>query len=95
MQETYIRASDITWNKKNAETLILTLDKKNQIVELNRSASLIWKLIDGKNSTKDISQKIASHFNIPYQKAHEDVNEIFEMWLEDELVILLPSRSII
>lgn len=95
MQEIYRRASNISWDRQEAETLVLTLEDKNAIVELNSSAALIWKWTDGTSSINDISKKLSQHYNIPFQNAHEDVVEIFEMWHEDELVILESNPTII
>jgi hypothetical protein len=95
MQEVFQRASNIIWDNRQSETLILNLEGKNQFVELNSSATLIWKWTDGSNSISEISKKLARHYNISYQSAYTDVVEIFEMWQEDELVVLNSNQTMV
>lgn len=95
MQEVYRRASNINWSPQESETLILNIENKNEIVELNSSAAMIWKWTNGSNSIKDISRKLSQFYKIPFENAYEDVIEIFEMWHEDELVFLDSNKTIV
>jgi hypothetical protein len=93
MHEVYQRAANISWDYQTAtESLILNLEYRHQIVELNSSAALIWQWTNGRSSIKDISQKLSQHYNIPFHNAYADVCEIYEMWQEDELVVLRSDK---
>jgi hypothetical protein len=95
MEQIYRRASHIHWDDQETESLILTFGDKNQFIELNRSAALIWKWTNGSNSIGVISKKLSLHYNISLQEAYQDVSEIFEMWYEDELVKLHTNKTFI
>jgi hypothetical protein len=92
MPQIFRRAKNISWDlpkkEEPLENLVLLIEGENQFVELNSSAALIWFWLDGTSSVRDISHKLAKHYNIPYFSAYEDVCEIMEFWQEDGLVFL-------
>jgi len=47
----------------------------NGLVSLNTTASYIWQLLDGRQSTEDITTALADRFAVSRDEAHTDVQE--------------------
>lgn len=82
----YKKVKNVTWKKNEDNTICLHLENTRQIVELNRSASLIWEWIDGKNNAGQIAKKLSEYYKIPMDQSMNDVLELIEMWIDDDLI---------
>lgn len=80
------RNNDASWKKLGNKTLILSTRIDGKMHELNHTGDFLWSLCDGINSTKEITKKFQSHFDIDEQIAIEDVNVFLETLSKKKLL---------
>ena len=59
--KTFVRNEDIAWRVIDHEALLVN-PKDSLIYPLNSVGTIIWELLDGKNSAQDISNVIEDEF---------------------------------
>ena len=52
--------------------------KGNLVHSLNLTAAFVFKLCDGEHSVEDITNKVASNFDVKRERAQEDVERVIE-----------------
>lgn len=69
--------SELAWRIIDNETVIIPLDEQTADFEkielLNRTATRIWELIDGKNTVEKIIDKICEEYEIEREEAQKEV----------------------
>jgi hypothetical protein len=61
---------------REVEDELLVLDTRaDQVHQLNRSASLIWRLYSDGASTAEIAERLASEFEVSVETAQRDTEE--------------------
>jgi len=68
------------------------LDELDDLHPLNKTGSFIWRLIDGKTTSREIAASVANEFDIPAKQAEEDVLDFLRQ-LEDIRAVLPAADS--
>jgi len=73
------------------ETIILPVYKKakeiNCIYSLNKVASMVWEMIDGKKSIAVIKERISKEFNTTPNKVENKLNKLLKELKEIKAII--------
>lgn len=80
-----VRCDDLAWRMYDGEAVIMT-DGGSQIHTLNKVASFIWELADGKLTVEKIAANVYDRFDIKEDTAVTDTLE-FAQQLADKGVI--------
>jgi len=76
------RNPELAWRIIDNETVIIPLDEQTADFEkisfLNGTGTRIWELIDGKNTLKEITEKIFEEYEIEYKEAEKEVRRFIE-----------------
>lgn len=70
------RNSSILWRELAGEAVLLD-PKEGYSYNLNAVGTIIWKLLDGTHSTEAIVQAICEQYEVEYEQAFEDVQQLF------------------
>jgi ABC-type sulfate transport system substrate-binding protein len=69
--------TELAWRVIDNEAVIIPLDEQTSESEkinfLNETGTKIWELIDGKNTIKDIVEKILEEYDIDEKEAEKEV----------------------
>ena len=66
------RRIDVTTRDVNGETLILDR-MREEVHQLNKSASYVWQRCDGKTSVAEIAQSMVHEFNVRPEDVERDL----------------------
>jgi hypothetical protein len=77
------------WRLIEGEAVILSLDTK-VLRGLNPVGSRVWELIDGRRSVDEIVEQIVGEFDVPRERAAEDVGVFVQELLGKGLVTSAP-----
>jgi hypothetical protein len=88
-----IRKDHFVWRDIAGEVVIAERDNSTVRV-LNRTASLIWTMADGKSHPEDIAAVMCNKFEVAPEQALADVDEFCQQLLKDGLITYEdPSRG--
>ncbi|MFH0790394.1 MAG: PqqD family protein [Candidatus Omnitrophota bacterium] len=77
-----VKNKNIAWRTINGETVIVILDKnpseKESLYNLNQTATKIWLLVNGRNSVKEIVDKILDTYEVNDAEAESQVKHILK-----------------
>jgi hypothetical protein len=80
----------LAWRTIEDETVIMLLTNQledGEIVNtLNKTATRIWELIDGKNSEEDLILKIIKEYDIEAKKAKAEVKKFLNILYKKQLI---------
>lgn len=85
------RNPKLAWREIDGEAVIISPDD-SQVHELNETASVIWKIADGKHSVDQIAEVVAEGYEVPLEVAQADVRELIEM-LSAKGLLMAPKRQ--
>ncbi|MGH9747011.1 MAG: PqqD family protein [Candidatus Acidiferrales bacterium] len=85
------RNPKLAWREIDGEAVIISPDDSH-VHELNETASVIWKLADGKHSADQIAAAVAAGYDVPVEVAQADVRELIEV-LEAKGLLMAPKRQ--
>jgi hypothetical protein len=72
------------------EAVVLNVDSGAYYV-LNETATMIWNLIDGKQTLHDIVEKLCTDYQVSCEKAEQSLQRLMKDLSEAHLVVLQPS----
>lgn len=85
------KSDKLAWRTIEDETVIMLLTKQledGEIVNvLNKTATRIWELIDGKNSKEDLIQKIIKEYDVEPKKAESEVKKFLNSLYKKQLIV--------
>lgn len=85
--ELYKRNVNIVFRQEEDEALLFNPDNSD-IVVLNSTGRFIWELCDGKNTKKDILDKMLEEFDVSSNEAEKDLSSFFSSLLEKNFASL-------
>lgn len=68
--------------------------KRGLHIELNESAGLIWKLVNGLDDLEEVCKHYAEYYGIDYQIACDDVNRILKELKDKGIIEGAKGRSV-
>ena len=66
------------------EGIVLVGASPDSLVILNSSAGMIWNRLAEGHQAAAVAAGLASHFNIPLERAAKDVEQVFRLWNSNE-----------
>jgi hypothetical protein len=81
----YKQCSDLAVQTLEDESLILDL-KKEQIHQLNITASFVWNNCDGKTRIDEVTAKLTEQFDIDIDTAKNDIEQILKQLSDLQLI---------
>ena len=72
-----VQKEDVIWRRVGDTIVVIDEDGLSSHV-LNKTASFIWELCDGKKNIDDIASKINEHFEVSLEDARDDTVETIE-----------------
>ena len=84
------KKDNLAWQVIDGQAVIMILDmnapKDTDIEILNETASRIWELIDGENSTQKIITKITGEYDISLSDAKKDITFLLGRMVEKGII---------
>ena len=80
-----IRDKHVVWRDITGEVVIAARNSQT-ICILNKTASLIWTLVDGTRQIENIVAEVCSSFQVTPKQAKVDVEELCQQLLEAGLI---------
>lgn len=84
--------SDMAWRVIDGEVAIIPLasnESQDSMIILNQTATRIWEMVNGKNSTEEIIKKILLEYEVAPKEAKTEVDKIIAYLLRKKLI--MPS----
>ena len=85
------RRRDLTVHELDDE-VIISEPSDGSTYHLNRTAALVWERCDGRATTREIAAGLAAAFDVPFDEALDDVEELV-VWLAESRLLRNPSDS--
>ena len=85
LDEYITRCDDIAWRSYDGKVIIITEDG-SQIHSLNKVASFIWELSDGKSTIGDMIASICDRFDVEKDIAKEDILSFIQKLGDKKLI---------
>ncbi|MFH1258757.1 MAG: PqqD family protein [Elusimicrobiota bacterium] len=74
----YIKSKNIAW-RKIAETVFVVTPKDSTLHQFNEQGMFIWELLDGKNTTEEISASLAGVYDVDQSTVLADALDFLEL----------------
>ncbi len=78
MAKRVAQSKDVIWRRIGDDIVVIKDDGLSTHV-LNKTAAFIWEMCDGKCGIDEITSKMCEHFDISFEEAHADVNNIVKV----------------
>lgn len=75
------------------EGVVLQLETKNYY-RLNETAQIVWQGLAAGKSAPDIARQIENDYQVPYDTALSDTNELISNFRRESLLDVDPSASV-
>jgi methyltransferase-like protein len=86
------RNVSILWRELDNEAVLLS-PIEGCSYNLNQVGTLIWKLLDGTHTSKDIAELICQKYDVEYQQAMQDIEQIIVDLQQNNLLQAVPEES--
>jgi hypothetical protein len=73
----YLKNKDVIYRQDAGEAIIFN-PENSDIVILNSTGCFIWSLIDGKNGTKGMVNKVIDEFDVEVSRAEKDTEAFLD-----------------
>jgi len=84
------RNSSILWRELDGEAVLLS-PAAGSSYNLNQVGTLIWKLLDGKHCVKDLAEAICQEYEVEFEQALQDVENLLVELRNNNLLNELPA----
>jgi hypothetical protein len=74
------RSENTLWRRVNDDIIVIA-QSGQQIFVLNKTAAIIWEMLDGECEIEKISSRLSERFDISYDEARIDVISIIESFI--------------
>lgn len=85
------RREDVVVNEHDDEVVISILTD-GSTYHLNPTAVLVWERCDGRSTTRDIAQHLADAYDVSFDEALNDVEELV-LWLAGSTLLREPDET--
>ncbi len=90
MKERCSIRTEIAWRKMKDGTITIVSPITDKIITINRTAALVWEMLDGTKTVEEIAESVAGKFcddpDLDKQIIFNDVKEIIEAFDERGLL---------
>jgi len=80
-----INKEDVVWRDINGEIVVLNCDSGNYYL-LNKTGSLIWKLIERNTTQNEVVKKIKQKYKVSQSQAAKDVGTLINHLKQESLI---------
>ncbi len=89
-----LRNTTVLWRELDGEAILLD-PKEGCSYNLNNVGTLIWKMLDGEHTTADIAKAVCELYEVEYERALHDIEQLLiELRCNNLLIeIISPSRT--
>lgn len=87
-----IRNNAVLWRELEGEAILLD-PKAGCSYNLNIIGTLIWKLLDGKHTAHDIAAGICESYEVDFEQALHDVQQLLDDLRDNHLLSDVPTPS--
>lgn len=89
-----IRNNAVLWRELDGEAILLD-PNEGCSYNLNVIGTLIWKMLDGKHTTSDIAAAICESYEVDFEQAFHDVQQLLDDLRANHLLsnVATPSHT--
>ena len=88
------RNSTILWRELDGEAVLLS-PSAGSSYNLNQVGTLVWKMLDGEHTSQDIAIAICQVYEVEYEQALPDVENILLELRSNNLLQVSPSPELV
>ena len=85
------RREDVVVHEHDDEIVISVL-ADGSTYHLNPTAVLVWERCDGRSTTREIAQQLADAYDVKFDEALNDVEELV-LWLAESTLLRKPDET--
>ena len=79
------RSDQVIWHRVNDDIVVISQNGQ-QIYVLNKTAAIIWEMLDDECNVEKISVCLSKRFDVAYEKASTDTISIIESFIQNGLI---------
>ena len=87
-----IRNNAVLWRELDGEAILLD-PKEGCSYNLNVIGTLIWNMLDGKHTTHDIASAVCESYEVEFEQALHDVQQLLDDLRNNHLLNDVPAPS--
>ena len=80
------RRSDIVVDKLESEAVFCDPENGNTY-HFNETSLVVWECCDGETTLQDTAHRLADHFDVDFDTALDDVEELIELFVAFNLIV--------
>lgn len=85
------RREDVVVNEHDDE-VVISIPADGSTYHLNPTAVLVWERCNGRSTTRDIAQHLADTYDVTFDEALNDVEELV-LWLTQSTLLRKPDET--
>ena len=85
------RREDVVVNEHDNE-VVISIPTDGSTYHLNPTAVLVWERCDGRSTTREIAQHLADAYDVSFDEALNDVEELV-LWLAESTLLREPDET--
>lgn len=85
------RREDVVVHEHDDE-VVISLVPDGSTFHLNPTAGLVWQRCDGRSTTREIAQQLADDYDVTFDEALNDVEELV-LWLTETTLLGKPDET--
>ena len=85
------RREDVVVHEHDDE-VVISLVPDGSTFHLNPTAGLVWQRCDGRSTTREIAQQLADDYDVTFDEALNDVEELV-LWLVESTLLRKPDET--
>lgn len=87
------RNQAVLWRELDGEAILLD-PKEGCSYNLNNVGTLVWKMLDGRHTTGDIVTAICTFYEVEYEQANQDVEQLLDDMRKNNLVVTSTNSPV-
>ena len=84
-----LRNQAVLWRELDGEAILLD-PKEGCSYNLNAVGTLVWKMLDGTHTTHEIVNAVCTFYEVEYEQANQDVEQLLDDMRKNNLVARSP-----
>ena len=85
------RRDDVVVHEHDSEAVI-SIPADGSTYHLNPTACFVWEQCDGRSTTREIAQQLADAYDVKFDKALNDVEELV-LWFAESTLLRKPDET--
>ncbi len=76
----------------HADEVVISIPADGSTYHLNPTAVLVWEQCDGRSTTREIAQQLADAYDVKFDEALNDVEELV-LWFAESTLLRKPDET--